>query len=422
MRPRSLTIAALLSLVACNTATPAASTAPSAASSPAPAAAIAAPLTIGVLVPFTESALDSDVGASQRRAAELFVKLHNGKLGGRDVQLVWNDESELTPATNDVRIKQFIEKDHATILMGAVTDATAYQMRAAAEANTLVYIDTNAYGNALTRANAKCDPTCQSKYVFRSSETAWQMSEPLGEWAAKSGQKDYVLLYEDDAYGKDGAAAFADGLAKGGGRATGRTAVPPKSGADWKAIVAQIKAQASKGVFAAFATDDAEGLIEAWNAAGMSGAGFALYGPGPLADAEVLRVTKQAGTGIVSAFSWSAELANAENKAFVDAFRAAYKEEDTDKPLTPDGYALQMWDAMLALDQALSRDGGDARPDALIPALEGVSVAAPDGTFAMDKTTHNPVHDIYIREVRAVNGALVQAVLDKIGAVRDPGQ
>jgi len=49
-------------------------------------------------------------------------------------------------------------------------------------------------------------------------------------------------------------------------------------------------------------------------------------------------------------------------------------------------------------------------------------VAAPDGTFAIDKTTHNPVHDIYIREVRAVNGVLVQAVVEKISAVRDPGQ
>ena len=418
MRPWWLAVPALLAMVACTAAT----SAPSAATTAAATTAATGPLTIGVLVPFTESALDSDIGASQRRAAELFVKLHNGKLGGRDVQLVWNDESELTPATNDVRIKQFVEKDHATILMGGVTDATAYQLRAAAEANKLVYIDTNAYGNALTRTNAKCDPTCESRYVFRSSTTAWQMSEPLGEWAAKSRQKDYVLLYEDDAYGTDAAAAFADGLAKSGGRATGRTAIAPKSGADWKAIVAQIKAQPSKGVFAAFATDDAEGLVNAWSAGGMTAAGYTLFGPGPLADAEVIRATKQAATGVVTAYPWSSEVTNAENKTFVDAFRSAYKEEDTGGPLTPDGYALQMWDAMLALDQALSRASGDARSDALIPALEGVSVAAPDGTFAMDRTTHNPVHDIYIREVRAVNGALVQAVVDKVSAVRDPGQ
>ena len=393
---------------------------PAAASATTPVGA--APITIGVLLPFTESALDSDVGASQKRAAELFMKLHGGKLGGHDVQLVWNDESELTPATNQVRIQQFLEKDHASILMGAVTDPTAYQLRAAAEANRLVYVDTNAFGNALTRTNAKCDPTCESRYVFRSSSTAWQLSEPLGEWAAKNRQKDYVLLYEDDAYGKDAASGFADGLTKSGGRATGRTAVPPKSGADWKAIVTQIKAQPSRGVFAAFSTDDAEGLLDAWSAAGMSAAGFALYGPGPLTDGEVLRVTRQAGVGVITASPWSAELTNADNRGFVDAFRNAYKEEDTGQPLTPDDYALQMWDALLALDQALRQVTDSKSADALIAALETVSVPAPDGTFAIDRATHNPAHDIYIREVRSSNGVLVQTVLDRIAVVRDPGQ
>ena len=50
---------------------------PAAASATTPVGA--APITIGVLLPFTESALDSDVGASQKRAAELFMKLHGDR-------------------------------------------------------------------------------------------------------------------------------------------------------------------------------------------------------------------------------------------------------------------------------------------------------------------------------------------------------
>jgi hypothetical protein len=43
------------------------------ATAPTPSAAPLAlgPLKIGILVPFTESAIDSDIGASQRRAADL---------------------------------------------------------------------------------------------------------------------------------------------------------------------------------------------------------------------------------------------------------------------------------------------------------------------------------------------------------------
>ena len=395
-------------------------TSPSATGAP-PSPATQGTLKIGVLVPYTEAALDADIGASQKRAADLYLKLQNGRLGGRDVQLVWNDESLLDPKINDVRIKQFLDQDHVELLMGGAGSAAARQLRDTADASRLVYIDTNATSNALTRATSGCAPTCKSKYVFRASSTSWQLSEPLGEWASRNGRRDFYLAYADDTFGTESAAAFTEGLAKNGGMATGRTAVPEKSG-DWAKIVGTIKTQPTKSVFAAFSTDDAEGFIAAWDAAGMRSGGYTLVGPGPLADSEVLKVTKQAAVGVITAFDWSAELATSENRAFVDAFRAAYKDEGTGAPLVPDGYALEMWNAMRALDEALKQTKGDTKNvDGLVAALENVSFAAPNGSFAFDKTTHNPTVDVYIREVRASGGSLVNAVIDKIGGVRDPG-
>jgi branched-chain amino acid transport system substrate-binding protein len=415
----SATLAAVLAAACTANAPPASSPEPSAAAS---SAAVAGPLKIGVLVPFTESALDSDIGASQRRAADLYVKLQGGKLGGRDVQLVYNDESLLDAATNDVRIQQFLDQDHVELLLGGASTAGAYQLRNAADAKKVIYIDTNATGNALTRTTSGCTPTCKSHYVFRSTSTSWQLSEPLGEWASKNGQKDFYLAVVDDAFGSESAAAFSEGLAKNGGKATGRVAVPSRGG-DWTKVVAGIKAQPSKSVFAAFVTDDAERFIAAWDAAGMRAAGYRLYGPGPLADAQVLKVTKEAGLGITTSFQWSTEVDNAENKTFNDEFKKAYKDDDTGQPLAPDDYAAEMWDAMRALDAALTATKGDTKDtDALIAALEGVSVKTPAGAFAFDKATHNPVEDVYIREVKTVNGALGNVVVDKIANVKDPGQ
>ena len=183
------------------------------------------------------------------------------------------------------------------------------------------------------------------------------------------------------------------------------------------------EAQPTKSVFAAFVTDDAERFIAAWDAAGMRAAGYRLYGPGPLADAQVLKVTKEAGLGITTSFQWSTEVDNAENKTFNDEFKKAYKDDETGQPLAPDDYAAEMWDAMRALDAALTATKGDTKDtEALIAALEGVSVKTPAGAFAFDKATHNPVEDVYIREVKAVNGALGNAVVDKIANVKDPGQ
>lgn len=420
---RAVLTAALLA--ACTASNPSlASPTSSAAVSGAAASggAALAPLKIGILVPFTESALDSDIGASQRRAADLYLKLQGGRLGGREVQLVYNDESLLDPATNDVRIKQFLDQDRVEVLLGGASIAGAYQLRDAADAAKVVYIDTNATGNALTRTTSGCTPTCQSRYVFRGTSSSWQLSEPLGEWAAKNGSKDFYLAVVNDPFGNESADAFVEGLAKNGGRATGRVAVPSRGG-DWTKVVAGIKAQPTRSVFAAFVTDDAERFLDAWDAAGMRAAGYRLYGPGPLADAQVLKATKQEGLAITTSFQWSNEIDSPENKTFNDEFKKAYKDEDTGQPLAPDDYAVEMWDTMRVLDAALTATKGDAKnADALIGALESASVRTPAGAFAFDKATHGPIEDVYIREVKSVGGVLANVVVDKVAAVRDPGR
>ena len=422
--PRSLAVAAVALIVACSTtpSTSAPSVSPEASAAATTAApAAVTPLKIGILIPFTEAALDADIGASQRRAADLYLKLQGGALGGRPVQLVYNDESGLDPKTNDIRIQQFLQADHVQMLMGGAGSVAAYQLRDAAEAAKVVYLDTNASGNALTRATTGCSPSCKSRFVFRATSTSWQLGEPLGEWAAKSGLKDVFAVYADDAFGTETAGAFGEGLAKGGGRLTGRAMWGARSG-DWDRLISIIKAQPTKTVFAAFITDAAEGFIDAWTVAGMRAAGYRLLAPGQFADAAVLKATKQEGLGITTAYSWSTELDTAENRSFSDEFKKAYKEEDTGQPLAPDGYAVEMWDAMRVLDEALKVTKGDASADALIAALEGVSARTPVGPIAFDKTTHNPPLDVYIREVKLAGTTLVNAVIDKIASVKDPGQ
>ena len=393
---------------------------PPSSSSPAPIAL--GPLKVGILIPFTESAIDSDIGASQRRAADLYLKLKGGRLAGREVQLVYNDESALDPKVNEVRIQQFIDEDHVELLLGGAATPAAYLLRNTAEKAKLVYLDTNASGNALTRTVAGCTPSCKSPFVFRTAPSSWQMSEPLGEWAAKNGQRDFALVYADDAFGTESAAAFAEGLAKMGGTATSKTAVPGKSGANWTKVVAALQAQPAKNIFAAFITDDAEGFLNAWGTAGLRAAGYRLFGPGPLADAEVLKATKQAGIGTTTAFPWSTEADGVENRSFIDAFQKAYTDDETHQPLTPDGYAVEMWDTMRVLEDALKATNANTKnTNAFIAALEAVAFQGPGGAFGFDRSTHNAVRDVYIREVRASGATLVNAVVAKIGSVKDPG-
>jgi branched-chain amino acid transport system substrate-binding protein len=404
---------------------PAASTPPPASAPPATtpspavtAAPSAAPLIIGIIVPFTESAVNSDFGVAQQRAAELYLKQHGGVLAGRPVKLVYSDES-ITGALDVVKASQLVETEHADVLLGLIGSDGAYAVRTYADTKHVVFIDTNASGNALTRTVAGCTPSCRSPYLFRSSYSSWQLAEPLGAWAAGNGLKAFDVVAADDVLGTESAAAFIEGLGTAGGAATTQTLVQP--GTDWSKVIAGIAAQPTKNIFAAFAGADAASIITAWDEARLSGKGYRLFGPGPLADVDVLAQVKGAAAGVTTASFWSSTLDNPENKALMDLFRKTYQDEKGN-PTPADSYVVEMWDAMTALDLALQKTDGSGATDVLIAALEGVSFNSPRGAFAFDQGTHNVVQDIYIRQVQATGLAATNVVVATIPKVVDPGR
>ena len=420
-RPLLIACVAMLA-AACSPASP---TAPPASQTPAstpPATAgptvAPKPLTIGILVPFTESAVNSDLGVAQQRAAELYLQQHAGMIGGREARLIYSDES-VTGALDVVKAKQLIETEGADVLLGLIGTDGAYAVRTYIDEKHVVFIDTNASGDALTRDVAGCTPSCESPYLFRSSYSNWQLSEPLGEWAANKGATQFYVTFADDTFGTESANAFTEGLAKQGGTVTAQTAAP--AGTDWATVVAAIASQHTTNVFAAFALGDAAGFIRAWDTAHLSDKGYRLYGPGPLSDADVLAAVNAAAAGTMTASFWSSTLDNPQNAALAALFAKTYQDEDGN-PVPADGYVVEMWDAMTALDLALQQTGGNTTSDALVAALQGVQFKSPRGDFAFDPSTHNVVQSIYVRDVQATGVSASNAILDTIIDVSDPGR
>lgn len=380
-----------------------------------PSASAPARLTIGLLLPFTESAVHNEIGVAQKRAAELYVKQQGGSLAGRVVQFAYSDES-INGALDATKATELVDQEHADVLLGLIGDDGADAVRTYVDGKKVVFIDTNASGNALTRAIANCKPVCQSPYVFRSSFSNWQLSEPLGEWAALRGGTAFYLGVANDTFGTESAAAFVQGLAKSGGKATGQ--VVASLGSNWAAVVAGIKAQPTKHVFAAFAGADAVGFIEAWAQAGMSSSGYTLFGPGLLTDVDVLATVKDKAIGITTSLFWSSTLDTPENRALTDLFPKTYQNDGGD-PAPANAYVVEMWDAMKALDQALQNPGSSSNP--LVGALEGVSVTGARGPFSLDPKTHNVIQDIEIRKVTMSGASAVNTIVDTIPQVADPG-
>src|SRR2546429_3193637 len=377
-----------------------------------PSASPGKTLKIGQLLPFT--GVYAELGNSMRRATELYLKLNDNKLANRPVQLIYEDDANVT-ATGIQKTEKFIDQDQVDVMMGVVPTPLAYAIRPAVHAAKMIFIDTNAGGNALTRDTADCKPACKSPYIFRSSFSSYQISYPIGDYLSAKGTKDWFLAYANYGFGTESAADFTTGVKKNGGSVTGNVA-PPLANADFAPFVTQIKNQPTKNVYSFFSGADAVGFIKTWNQLGLPAAGYKMYGAGFLTEQDVLKEVKDLANGAVTSLFWAVELDNAENKKFVADFQKAY-------PLLPDVFAVQQYDGMHALDEALRKLGGDTSDkDKLVKALEDVTFKSPRGDFTFDKSTHNPIQDIYIREVKTQNGQTVNTISDKIAKVTDPGK
>jgi len=386
-----------------------------AASSPA-GSVVSSPgkaLKIGQLLPFTK--VYAELGNSMKRSTDLYIKLKGNTLANRPVTVIYEDEAN-DPQVGLAKTQKFIDQDQVDVMLGVVATPIAYAIRNAVDSAKMIYIATNAGGNALTRTTNNCTPSCKSPYIFRTSFSSYQISEPIGEYmAGKKGVKEVFTFVADYGFGTESQADFTTGFTKNGGKITGSLKAPLGS-ADFVPFVTQLKNQPTKDIYSFFSGADAVKYIQAWNQLGLPAAGYKMNGAGFLTEQDVLAVVKDQANGAITSLFWAVELDNPENKAFKDAYQKEYN-------LLPDVFAVQAWDGMQALDLALQATKGDTSDkQKLIAALEAVKFNSPRGAFEFDPATHNPIQDMYMREVKTANGQTVNTISDKIGRVTDPGK
>jgi len=379
----------------------------------APTATPGPPLKIGMLLPFTK--VYAELGNSMQRATKLYLKQKGEALANRPVTVIYEDEAN-DPVVGAQKTQKFIDSDRVDLMMGIVATPIAYAVRNAIDAAKLIFIETNAGGNALTRTTTDCKPSCKSKYIFRSSFSSYQISYPIGEYfATQKGVKEVFTFVADYGFGNESAADFTSGFTKGGGKITGSLKAPLGS-ADFLPFVTQLKGQQTKDIYSFFSGTDAINYIKAWTQLGMTASGYKMNGAGFLTEQDVLKEVGDQANGATTSLFWAVTLDNAENKAFVDAYQKEYS-------LLPDVFAVQAWDGMQAVDLALQAVKGDtSNKDAFIAALESVKFKSPRGDFEFDKETHNPIQDIYIREVKVQSGQAVNTIVGKVARVTDPGK
>uniref|UniRef100_Q07U79 Extracellular ligand-binding receptor n=1 Tax=Rhodopseudomonas palustris (strain BisA53) TaxID=316055 RepID=Q07U79_RHOP5 len=364
-----------------------------------PALAQSGPLKIGLMLPYTGTY--ARLGRFIDAGFRLLIDQRGGKLGGRDVFFVQlDDESKVESATTN--INRLVGREKVDVVIGSVHSGVAIAMvKVARESGTLLIIP-NAGANEAT--GLLCAPN-----IFRTSFSNWQANYPAGKAMADAGLKTVVTIGWRYTAGDEMIAAFTEAYVEQGGRIVEALTLPfPQTG--FEPLIARIAQRKPDAVFAFFAGGGAVKFVRDYAAAGLNKT-IPLYGPGFLTDG-TLEAQGEAADGIRTTLHYADDLDHPANLAFLKAFKAATGKDG-------DIYAVQGYDAAALLDIGLRAVGGDTKArDAMIAAMAAAKIDSPRGPLSFNKA-HNPIQNIYLREVRHGRNELVAIAQ---AAVNDPAR
>jgi len=359
----------------------------------------AAKLKVGFMLPATGTF--AALGTAIENGFRLYISEQGGKLSGREIEFVKvDDESDPSKATDNVN--KLIKRDNVDVLVGTVHSGVAMAMAKVAKDTGTILLVPNAGADAVTGA------MCASN-IFRSSFSNWQPGYAMGEVVAKKGAKKVVTITWKYAAGDESVKGFKEAFEKGGGQVVKELNLPFPN-VEFQALLTEIAAAKPDAVYTFFAGGGAVKFVKDYAAAGLKKS-IPLYGAGFLTDG-TLEAQGLDADGLLTTLHYSDSLGTPRDNAFRLSYAKSFK-------LQPDVYAVQGYDAAQMLGIGLAAVKGDITKKAdFATAIEKARIDSPRGPFTLGKN-HNPVQDIYLRQVSGKENKLV-GVASK--ALADPGR
>ena len=344
-------------------------------------------LKVGLMLPYTGTF--AALGTAIENGFRLYVTEQGGKLGGREIEFVKvDDESDPAKATDNVN--KLVKRDNVDVLVGTVHSGVAMAMAKVAKDTGTLLIVPNAGADAVT--GAMCAPN-----IFRSSFSNWQPGYAMGEVVAKRGHKKVVTITWKYAAGDESVRGFKEAFEKSGGKVVKELNLPFPN-VEFQALLTEIAATKPDAVYTFFAGGGAVKFVKDYAAAGLKKS-IPLYGAGFVTDG-TLEAQGADADGLFTTLHYADSLGTPRDNAFRLAYAKTFK-------LQPDVYAVQGYDAAQMLGVGLNAVKGDVSKKAeFATALRSARIDSPRGAFTLSKS-HNPVQDIYLRQVGSKENKLV---------------
>jgi branched-chain amino acid transport system substrate-binding protein len=356
-------------------------------------------LKVGLMLP--ASGTYAALGTAIENGFKLYVAEQGGKLAGREIEFAQVDD-ESDPAKAIDNVNKLLKRDNVDVLVGTVHSGVAMAMAKVAKETGTPLIVPNAGADAVT--GSMCAPN-----IFRSSFSNWQPGYAMGEVVAAKGHKNVVTITWKYAAGDESVRGFKEAFEKAGGKVVKELNLPFPN-VEFQALLTEIAAAKPDAVYTFFAGGGAVKFVKDYSAAGLKQS-IPLYGAGFLTDG-TLEAQGSDAEGLLTTLHYADGLGTPRDDAFRQAYAKTYK-------MQPDVYAVQGYDAAQMLAVGLNAVKGDLTKKAeFAAAIEKARIDSPRGVFTLSRS-HNPVQDIYLRQVVGKENKLV-SVASK--ALADPGR
>ena len=360
------------------------------------------PLKIGLILPMTGPF--ASTGRQVYAAVKLYMAEHGDVVAGRKIEVLLRDDTN-APETTKRFAQELVTNDHAEILAGFGLTPLAFAAAPIATAAKVPMI--------VMVAGTLVVPE-KSPYILRASFTLPQNTAPIAVWAAKHGIKKVFTLVSDYAPGIDAETTFKKVFTANGGQIVGEERVPVAN-PDFAPFIQRAKDAKPDALFVFVPSGPGAAVMKEFAERGLAKAGIKLIGTGDLTDDDILDSMGDPAIGTITSHFYSAAHPSPENKAYVAAF------EKANPGMRPNFISLGGWDGMALIYKVLEKTKGSAEGDKFVEAAEGLSWMSPRGQVTIDPKTRDIIQDVYIREVKRVNGHLYNVEFDRFPAVHPDG-
>jgi branched-chain amino acid transport system substrate-binding protein len=318
------------------------------------------------------------IGNDMRNSFELGLDHHGRKLGGRPVEVIYEDD-QLKPELGVQKTQKLIESDKVDFVVGYIwSNVLLASLKPLIDSKTFTIV-TNAGASQL--AGELCSP-----YVFSTSWNNDQTPQAVGLYMNQKGIKTAFLIGPNYVAGKD----MLEGVAATfKGEIVGRELTRWPDQLDFSAELSKARAVKPDAIFAFYPGGPGIQFITQYAQSGLKGQ-IPLYTAFTIDSLSLPRL-KDLALGIPGAQQWVRDLPNDANKRFVDDYRAQHKSD-------PSFYGAQTYDAVSLLDGVVKAVNGDlSKKDAMRRAAEKTDFKSVRGNFKFGPN-HIPIQNFYLQD------------------------